>query len=413
MYKNLILEQRNSLSALQSRPFTPRSATNNAASWLKSDLVKVIVGPRRAGKSRFALHLLKDTTFAYYNFEDDRLNITSFDPDLFLKELHTVYNKPEYYFFDEIQNIPNWEIWINRLHRSGLNLIITGSNSKLLSGELTSSLTGRHIPIEILPFSYAEYQNAATTPSLTDFLERGGYPEVISQNVDFTSYLSVLLNSILYQDIVRRHNIRYPNLLDSLARHLITESGNAYSLRRLTRLLSFQSGVTLEKYLSYLIDTYLIFSLNRFSFKSSLRLKSPRKIYAVDNGLISSIAITHSPNSGKLFENLVFLELIKKGYIPNQTLFYYQTKNNREIDFVLKPNQKVTTLIQVAYSLTDIDTCKRETKALLEAAAELPGTRLLLITTALPTHTIPKDITVLTLEEYLSDPPIASPTKML
>lgn len=397
MYKKLISEQKDTLLHLTSLPFTPRTASANAAGWLSSNLIKIIVGPRRAGKSRFALHLLQHTNFAYFNFEDDRLHPASFDSDLFLRELSLIYRHPAYYFFDEIQNVPRWETWVNRLHRHGLNLIVTGSNSRLLSGELASALTGRHIPIEILPFSFSEYQHALPSPSLDDFLDRGGYPEVITQNLDPAAYLTILLNAILFQDIVKRHNIRYPNLLNNLARHLIAQSGNTYSLRRLTRTLGFHSGVTLEKYLSYLIDAYLVFSLTRYSYKSSLRLTAPRKLYTVDNGLLAAVSVPHSGNAGQYFENLVFLELVKSGLIPNQTLFYYQTRNNREVDFVLKRGHQTTHLIQVAYSLTDPDTLKREIKSLTEAGNELKAANLILVTTRPPAAPAPKNISIITL----------------
>ena len=144
-----------------SLPYVERTQEIRAQKWMSSDLIKVILGPRRAGKSVFALMLLKDQSFAYFNFDDESLpGEEKIDLDELLSELKQVYGDTKYIFFDEIQNLPNWELFVNRLHRSGYNLVLTGSNASLLSKELATHLTGRHIPIEILPFSFQEFLKA-------------------------------------------------------------------------------------------------------------------------------------------------------------------------------------------------------------------------------------------------------------
>ena len=159
--KNTIIKQKGDRDRLMSLPYVERTQEIRAQKWMSSDLIKVILGPRRAGKSVFALMLLKDQSFAYFNFDDESLpGEEKIDLDELLSELKQVYGDTKYIFFDEIQNLPNWELFVNRLHRSGYNLVLTGSNASLLSKELATHLTGRHIPIEILPFSFQEFLKA-------------------------------------------------------------------------------------------------------------------------------------------------------------------------------------------------------------------------------------------------------------
>jgi predicted AAA+ superfamily ATPase len=389
MYKNIILKQKLEKERLVSLSYVDRDKKSEADKWLKTDLIKVVLGPRRAGKSAFIFTLLSQKPFIYFNFDDEQLDYLRLDHDLFMQQLKSIYGEAPFIFFDEIQNLPNWELFVNRLHRAGYNLILTGSNAHLLSGELATALTGRHIPIEIMPFSFSEflrakqYQNSDSLlilSHLDQFMTQGGYPEIVIKNFDLPEYLSTLFDSILFKDIVKRHKIRFAPQLDMLSSYLINQVSCLYSLRKITRALRFKSSITIEKYLQYLIDSYLIFSLSRYSYKSSSRLVSPRKIYAVDNGFITAKAIAHSPNLGVLFENLVFLELIKSGLSPHRDLFYYQTRNGREVDFIIKKNNVITNLIQVAYSLIDSDVEKREVKALAEAGEELNCKDLIIIT---------------------------------
>lgn len=381
MLKDLVIKQRNNKDELLKREYIVRDKAVKAAKWLDSDLIKVVLGPRRAGKSIFSLSLLKDKSFGYFNFDDEGLpDLDTFNYDELMRELALVYPGTKYLLFDEIQNLPKWEPFVNRLQREGYNLTITGSNSNLLSRELATALTGRHIPIEIMPFNYAEFLRAKNNSGMIeDYLINGGYPEVVVKNLDPKEYLDVLYDSLLFKDIVKRHKVRFGEDLDKLSTYLISNFANLYSSRRLKNILNFKSDKTIGTYVDYLKEAYLLFSLNCFSAKAGERIKSPQKIYAVDSGLIKAKAIQISSDFGKLMENLVATELLKRGFKPNKELFYYQTRNKREVDFVLKNGSKITELIQVCYDISNPETLKRETKALNEAAEELGAEKLTII----------------------------------
>jgi predicted AAA+ superfamily ATPase len=342
--------------------------------------------------------LLKGEQFAYFNFDDESvINEEKFSPDELLQELRSAYGETKHILFDEIQNLPKRELFINRLHREGYNLVLTESNALLLSRELATALTGRHIPIEIMPFDFKEYlraKNYEVLPEklllpgekgkLLSFLEQylvsGGYPELTVKDLDPKGYLDVLFDSLLFKDVVKRHRIRFSGQIDNLGTYLIDNVSSSYSLRKLANTLSFKSGVTLEKYLGYLAEAYIIFPFRRYSAKAGERLRSPKKIYVVDNGFVNAKAVQHSPDTGKLMENLVFMELVKRGYEPNRELFYYRTRNNREVDFILKKGTVVQELMQVSYETANRDTEQREIKALIEAGQELGVEKMTVLT---------------------------------
>ncbi|HBH46170.1 MAG: hypothetical protein A2445_05915 [Candidatus Jacksonbacteria bacterium RIFOXYC2_FULL_44_29] len=389
MLKSIVSKQKQDKERLLSLPYIERAKEKDAQKWLSSDLIKVILGPRRAGKSVLALRLLKEQSFAYFNFDDESLpGEEKIDLDELMTELKLAYGETKYILFDEIQNLPNWELFVNRLHRAGYNLVLTGSNASLLSKELATHLTGRHIPIEILPFNFTEvlkakqYKVTADTLSLPDekakflailnqYMTNGGYPEVVTKDVEPRGYLDVLFDAVLFKDVVKRHKVRFSEQIDNLGSYLINNVSSQYGAKKLANVLGFKSQVTLENYLGYLTEAYLIFFLKRHSTKVGTRLRSSKKTYVVDNGFVTAKFVQHSPNAGKLMENLVFIELVKKGNQPNRELFYYKTRNDREIDFVLKKGYKVVELIQVAYESTNQAVEEREVKALVEAGKEL------------------------------------------
>lgn len=398
MLKSTVLKQKQEKERLLSLPYIERTKEKEAKKWLDSDLIKVVLGPRRAGKSVFSLMLLKDRKFAYFNFDDEALpGEDKLDLNELMSELSQAYGDTKYILFDEIQNLPKWELFVNRLHREGYNLVLTGSNARLLSKELATALTGRHIPIQILPFDFKEIlraknyvvleeklllpdEKAKFLGFLNEYMTNGGYPEVVTKNLDPRGYLDVLFDSLLFKDVVKRHKVRFSEQIDNLGSYLINNVAGQYSIRKLANVLSFKSGVTLERYLSYLTEAYLIFSLHRYSAKVGLRLKSPKKAYVVDNGFITSKAVQHSPNAGKLMENLVFIELVKRGNESNREIFYYRTRNDREVDFALKTGTEIIELIQVSYETTNQDALQREIKALVEAGKELNVVKLLVLT---------------------------------
>ncbi len=398
MLKSTVLKQKEEKERLLSLPYIERTKEKEAKKWLSSDLIKVILGPRRAGKSVFSLMLLKDQSFAYFNFDDESLpGEDQLDLNELMQELKLAYGDTKYILFDEIQNLPKWELFVNRLHREGYNLVITGSNARLLSKELATALTGRHIPIQILPFDFNEIlkakgfelteQNLASPAGsgqllqiLNQYMTNGGYPEVVLKDVDPRGYLDVLFDSLLFKDVVRRHHVRFSGQIDGLGTYLVNNFTSLYSIRKMTTALGSKSGTTIEKYLGYLTEAYLIFTLNRFSAKVGLRLRSPKKAYVVDNGFVAAKAVQHSPNNGKLMENLVFTELVKQGNEPNRELFYYHTRNHKEVDFVVKKGNEVIELIQVCYEASNPEVEQREVRALLEAGEELNVSKLTVLT---------------------------------
>lgn len=395
MLKNVILQQKQGKEQFLASKYIKRTQYPFGRKWLDSDLIKIIIGPRRAGKSVFSFMLLQDQPFMYFNFDDEILNDVTTDE--LIKELHAVYGDIKTIFFDEIQNLPNWELFVNRLHRNGYNLLLTGSNAYLLSKELATALTGRHIPIEILPFDFKELLRAKNfnidinsnylpqkhgelLKLLDEYQINGGFPEVVVRNLDSIGYLDVLFDSLIFKDVVKRHEVRFSTSVGNLGAYLVSNFASLYSLRKLQDAVNLKSVTTAEKYTKYLEEAYLVFSLLRYSPKSIPRIKSPKKIYVVDNGFISAKAIQHSPDKGRLMENLVFVELVKRGIKPNNELFYYKTRNNREIDFIVKKGIEIIELIQVCYETKTPDVLQRETKALIEASGELKVKTLTILT---------------------------------
>ncbi len=398
MLKDIVSNQKLQKEQLLALSYIDRTKEPFAKKWLDSNLIKVVLGPRRAGKSVFSLMLLKDRPFMYFNFDDEVLSSAGgIATDELMKELHAAYGQVKTVLFDEIQNLPNWELFVNRLHREGYNLVLTGSNAHLLSKELATHLTGRHMPIEILPFDFNEFLRAkkfqidteySALPQkrgellnlMESYLQNGGFPEVVVSNLDPKDYLEVLFDALLFKDVVKRHKVKFSTQIGNLGAHLINNFANLYTVRKLLEILNLKSASTTEKYIKYLEEAYLVFSLLRYSPKSVQRIKSPRKVYAVDNGFISAKAIQHSPDKGKLMENLVFTELVRRGVKPNRDLFYYKTRNDREVDFIVKKGTEATELIQVCYEAVTSDVEQREVKALLEASDELKVKKMTVLT---------------------------------
>ena len=221
--KSIVLSHKIERDNLLRGEYISRNGVDVARESIKNTLIKVIIGPRRAGKSVFALDILRGFDFAYLNFDDERLTEVS-DYDDIIKAIRQVYGDTKYILFDEVQNLRNWELFVNRLNRNGFNIVITGSNSRLLSKELATHLTGRFFQFQILPFSFAEFLKAKgfivdealelkerqglLLRHLSDYLTSGGYPKVVVNGLEYGSYISTLFESILFKDIVKRYNIR-------------------------------------------------------------------------------------------------------------------------------------------------------------------------------------------------------------
>lgn len=389
--KITILNQRAERDELLSRPYQKRHTKYDDDELLQNPLIKLITGPRRVGKSVFALLMLQGKNFAYLNFDDNRL-LEKWEEDLAMSALDDVYPDYDFMLLDEIQNLPDWDLWVSKLYRRGKNLIITGSNAKMLSSEMATVLTGRYLQIEMLPFSLEETMNwknispnreeqaAQAIVLADDYMRNGGYPETIPARSITRNYLSTLFDSILLKDVAQRHKVRNTTDLYNLATYLLSNFCNPISANELAGELGMSSVATTKKFCDYLNEPYLFFYLPRFNNKLKLMNKAPKKIYVVDNGFVQSTAFSLSENLGRLLENQVFVELLRRGYIPGQTLFYYRTRNDKEIDFVTRKGAKVEQLIQVCYDMTSEKTRKRELDALAEAAEELHCDNLLVIT---------------------------------
>lgn len=386
--RTTILNQRAERDELMSRPYQQRHTRYNTEELLNNPLIKLITGPRRVGKSVFALLMLQGKNFAYLNFDDNQL-LDKWDEDLVMQILEDVYPGYDYLLLDEVQNLPNWDLWVGKLYRRHKNLIITGSNAKMLSSEMATVLTGRYLQIEMLPFSLEEtmswknvspIQEAQSIILTDDYMRNGGYPETIHARNITKNYLSTLFDSILLKDIAKRHRVRNTTDLFNLANYLLSNFCNPISANELAIELGLSSVTTTKKFCDYLTETYLFFFLPRFNNKLKLMSKVPKKVYVVDNGFVQSTAFNLSDNLGRLLENQVFVELLRRGYIPGKTLFYYRTRNDKEIDFVTRKGTKVEKLIQVCYDMTSEKTRKRELDALFEASEELHCDKLLVIT---------------------------------
>ena len=411
--KNIILTQHAERDTIAARPYIDRKTSYQVAEMLNSPLIKLITGPRRAGKSVFALLMLKGRNFAYLNFDDKQL-LERWDEELVEKTLDEVYPGYEYLLLDEVQNLPGWDLWVSKLYRNGKNMVITGSNANMLSSEMATVLTGRYLQIEMLPFSLAEVMSAAgidisdikpeqqAEASLIadDYLRNGGFPETVLARGITKNYLSTLIDSILLKDVAQRHHIRKTSDLYGMATYLLSNFCNPFSANSLAEELGIASVTTTKKYCDYLNEPYLFFYLPRFNNKLKLMAKADRKAYIVDNGFVQSSAFNLSDNLGRLLENQVFVDLLRQGYVPGQTLFYYRSRNNREVDFVTRRGPKVEQLIQVSYNLDSAKTRKREVDALVECGEELNCRNLCIVTfSGKETITAPVPISVISASE--------------
>jgi predicted AAA+ superfamily ATPase len=392
MYKQIVLDQQKEKDEINTDVLVPRR--EEVLFDLHSPLAQIVTGVRRSGKSTLCHKVLKqnNVNYAYINFDDERLyKLKPESLNTVLEALYMVYGDFKYLFCDEIQNIPSWFLFVNRLLRQKIRMIITGSNAKLLSGELSTHLTGRYNQIELFPFSFSEllqYKHingdddstsglAFRKAAFEEYLSYGGFPELFEvQNKK--AYIKNLFNSIIMRDIQQRFSIRHPESLHKMAEYLVDTVAAELSYKQLATQFSFGSLHTAEKYVSYLRQAYLLLGIRKFSFKAKERIRN-EKNYAVDTGLISVDNEGFSTkNIGQRLENIVCVELLRR---RNQTLndVYYH-KNGYEIDFVLSADGKVVELIQVSADISAVKTFNREINALLRAAVELHCSNLTLIT---------------------------------
>jgi len=324
--------------------------------------IEVISGIRRCGKSTLMEQLIQSRyqKTAYFNFEDAR--VYGFEISDFPKLDEVMGKDIEAYFFDEIQNVPDWEIFVRQLHDRNEKVYLTGSNATLLSKDLGTRLTGRHIRHELFPFSYEEFltyrQIENTVDSFKLFFLQGGFPEYLETLQ--TEVLQNLLKDVVFRDIAIRYSIRNTTILMDICLYLLSNIGKEISFNNLRKTFSLGSANTVSDYLLWLSDAYLLFFLPRFSWSAKSIVANPRKVYAIDNGLVNANTLSFSADRGRMLENAVYQQLRRQG----RDLYYF--RENRECDFVVFEHKKCLQLIQVCEVL-DQDNFKREVEGLQEA----------------------------------------------
>ena len=337
----------------------------------------LITGIRRCGKSTFLNQLFKKHKKKYYlNLEDPRLDgfeLADFNKvEMIMNEL---YGTGGTYFFDEIQTIEKWEKFIRYLIDKKEKVVITGSNASLLSQELGTKLTGRHLQIELFPFSYTEFLTIKkTTPSIKsfeDYLNKGGFPEFLKK--ENRAIHHELLSDVIMKDIAVRYGIKNNAYLNKIAIHLISNVGNEFSYNSIKKMLEIKSVQSVIDYVYYLENTYLIFTVPRFSFSYKQQLANPKKAYSIDNGFSYSNSASFSKDKGKMLENCVFLELRRKW----KDIFYF--RDNNECDFVIKQKDAIIQAIQVCFDFTQ-ENKEREIKGLISAMNQFNLTTGLILT---------------------------------
>ena len=304
--RTIINNQKKERDILLSRPYLTRHTQYDVDELLASKQIKLITGPRRIGKSTEALLMLKSRNFAYLNFDDGKL-LSAWDDDLVWETLRAVYPDFEYLLLDEVQNLDGWDLWVSKLYRMGINMVITGSNAKLLSSEMATLLTGRYIQIEMLPFSLSEFfiwnhrnlsevsemkDSASDLSLIADYLHHGGYPETVAARSLTQNYLSTLFDSIIWKDIAKRHKVRNVEDLNNLAMYLVSNFCNPFSANELAEALGFSSVATTKKFMGYLREPYLLYYLPRYNNKLKVMKKAPQKVYRVGSQRISCRDIT-------------------------------------------------------------------------------------------------------------------------
>lgn len=369
-----------------------RETLSDLKSLISAPQVVVVTGLRRVGKSTLlkqnAEKYLKDNYY-FVNFEDERLlNFQVKDFDLLHETLISLFGEKKAFLFDEIQNVPQWERFVRRLHDQGYKFVVTGSNASLLSQELGTRLTGRSIRVELFPFSFREFlvlkqvelpnlevlttkQKGNLLKYTNDYLASGGIPDALKYPE--LPIHKTLYDDVLFRDIATRYAIDNVKSLQELSFYLISNTSSLISFNKLKDLLKLGSVNTVKSYVSYLENSWLFFVVNKYAYSVKEQQIAAKKLYCVDTGLAQSVGFSFSENKGKLMENLVFLTLRRK----YQTVYYYKTAQDLEVDFFVPSKQM---LVQVAQKFDLQETHEREQKSLVVAESELKkALRLILV----------------------------------
>ena len=392
LIKQILTEQR---ELIISKPFgIEREILKKIKQKLKLPHVIVITGIRRSGKSTLLRQIIskyfKDKDFYYINFEDERFfDFKANEFNTIYESLIELFGNKKVFLIDEIQNVKNFETFVRRFVDMGFKFIITGSNSKLLSSELSYKLTGRYINIVVKPFSFKEflklksydYKSTYTTQDraqiskyFKEYLIKGGMPEFLIYNDAEIIYR--VYEDIITKDIVIRHHIDSFTNLKQLYSYLLTNIGRLFTYNSLKKIVDFGSVNTIKAYLTYITETYLGQTINSYDFSLKKQIRNPKKFYVIDNAFINYISKRASEDIGWLLENLVFNNIFYDNL--NKNIYFYKNGTN-ECDFLIKQGTKITEAIQVCYELNE-DNKKRELKGLREAMKEFKLKKGLLLT---------------------------------
>ena len=381
-----------------------REIQDRIESFLKYKEVVMITGTRRGGKSSLMKLICDDlikkykvpaSNILYLNFEDERF--IEFNSGDFAKiyELYLQINKPigrKYFFLDEIQNVPGWERWVNRLYENeNIKIFITGSNASLLRSEISTALTGRNRVITNFPFSFREFlvyksyrleendfyqteKRAIIKGFFQEYLKLGGYPEIVK--INDSTLLEQYFKDIIYRDILPRYSVKKIKEIRELCLFLASNLGSIHSYNKLLSLIGVKSINTVKNYLEILEEVFLFFQINLFDYSINRQIYNPSKIYIIDTALGNSISFKFSENIGHIYENLVFLELKRR----NKEIYYWKSKKGKEVDFLIKRGLDIEEAIQVSYNLNNKKTLDREIESLLIAKDEFKIKCLTIIT---------------------------------
>lgn len=399
MFESLIVDQNPHWDAALYSEGVPRTILGKVKEYLELPYIIALVGVRRSGKSTLARqtinHLIRDRDVNPRNILFLNLETPQFsryrDQVSYLEQAYEDYLKlvtPEgmvYCFLDEVHFFKEWQVFVkSRYERQNIKFVVTGSNSHLLSAEFITLLSGRALPIEVYPFSFSEFVVAkgvelSDAIALTrernrlrglfdDYFAMGGFPEICNIETVATQkeILVMYARNILYQDIAPRFSLKKAIDLENLFFYLAANIATLYSYNRLAALTGLNDK-TVKDYLSYFADAYLLFTLDSFSYSVREQIKSPKKVYIIDAGMAGAAGFSFSQNQGHLLENLVYLQLKRRG---SGQLYYYKTENGLEVDFADSTGGKVNRLIQVAQTLGDDKTRERELRALVKAMDE-------------------------------------------
>lgn len=362
---------------------------------LNSPQAQVVVGVRRSGKSTLCMQTLADAkvSFAYVDFDDERLaGLGTSQLNDVLEVLYKIYGDFKHIFLDEIQNIDGWPLFVNRLLRTQMHVVLTGSNAKLLSNDLATHLTGRSSEIALYPFSFTEYcklkgvdYKLRTTKGIADqrktfdeYLRQGGFPELLQIRND-RKYITNLVDNILKRDIEQRYKIAYSAQFEKMVHHLLNISPYVLSTPDLMGLFNFKSTHTVLNYVKYLKEAYVLVGIQKYSQKSKQRTVS-EKVYAVDVAFMNQRENAFvGDNLGWRLETIVLLHLIRKCKNEGWDVYYLKDRSG-ECDFVVCDGNKVLQCIQVSYDISSAKTRNREIKGLLLAYKKTQCNNLLLLT---------------------------------